>query len=148
MKASDLASPMKKLDSFPASVPGFNIRGEKIVSTSIGGCVTFIMLSVTFLFATLKFQHLILRHNPSINSHTEYFANRGSRFDINQPDFQIAVSLNQFGSFEPLSDPNYLQWVAQYIQYKNGQLKEYGEPIPLRRCSEEDLANLFIVESE
>ena len=55
MKASELARPMKKLDSFPAKVPGFNIRGEKSVSTSIGVCVTFIMLSVTFLFATLKF---------------------------------------------------------------------------------------------
>ena len=55
MKASDLARPMKKLDIFPAKVPGLSIGGEKAVSTSVGGCVTFVMLSVTFLFATLKF---------------------------------------------------------------------------------------------
>ena len=55
MKASELARQMKKLDSYPANVPGLNLGGVKEVSTSIGGCVTFIMLGVTFLYATLKF---------------------------------------------------------------------------------------------
>ena len=97
MIAGSITRPMKQLDSFPAKVPGLNIQGQMVVPTSIGGCVTFFTLAVTFLFATLKFQHLILRHNPTINTHIEYYAASGTtRLEIDDPDFQIAVGLVNF----------------------------------------------------
>ena len=60
------------LDMFGSPLPSFNIKGEDTVRTHFGGCVSFIIMFVAFLFATLKLQHLLSRHNPSVN----YFVER------------------------------------------------------------------------
>ena len=55
------------LDMFGTPLPSFNIQGEDQVRTHCGGCVSLLIMYVTFLFATLKLQHLLSKHNPSVN---------------------------------------------------------------------------------
>ena len=56
------------LDMFGAPLPTFNLKGEEKVRTHCGGCTSLIIIYVTFLFATLKLQHLLSKHNPTVNT--------------------------------------------------------------------------------
>ena len=56
------------LDMFGAQLPTFNLKGEEKVRTHCGGCTSLIIIYVTFLFATLKLQHLLSKHNPTVNT--------------------------------------------------------------------------------
>ena len=60
------------LDMFGSPLPAFNVRGEQSVRTHCGGCVSLLIMYLTFIFATLKLQHLMSKHNPSVN----YFVER------------------------------------------------------------------------
>ena len=93
MKATNLSQRLKELDSFAAPVPGFNIRGQDKVATNIGVCMTLFKLFVTSVFALLKFSHLMRQHNPTVNTYTENQVDISESFDLQTPDFQIAVGL-------------------------------------------------------
>ena len=43
----------------------------------------------------------------------------------------------------PYSDPNYLVWVAQYLELVDGIVRHKGQPIPLRQCTDADLEKLM-----
>ena len=93
MKATNLSQRLKELDSFAAPAPGFNIRGQDKVATNIGVGMTLFKLSVTLVFALLKFSHLMQHHNPTINTYIENKVDTSESFDLQAPDFQIAVGL-------------------------------------------------------
>ena len=52
------------VDLFPAPIPQFNSKGENGVKTYFGGLISLIILYLFFLFAVVKFEQLITRHNP------------------------------------------------------------------------------------
>ena len=56
------------LDMFGAPLPAFNLNGKEKVRTYGGGCMSLSIIYVTFLYATLKLQHLLSKHNPSVNT--------------------------------------------------------------------------------
>ena len=58
----------KVFDFYGAPLPSFNIKGEDSIKSNCGGCVSLVIMYVTFIFAILKLQHLLDRHNPIINS--------------------------------------------------------------------------------
>ena len=45
-----------RIDMFGERVPGFHIRGQEKAKSLLGGCVSFIVIGLTLLFAALKFQ--------------------------------------------------------------------------------------------
>ena len=109
--------------------------------------MTLLKLGLTFMFATLKFQHLMLHHNPTINSHTEQQVNTESTFDLQIPEFQLAIGLEKFSTAESLNDPTYIQWVAQYMDYDvGGAYKVKFDPIPLHSCTQKDLLDFDLIE--
>ena len=62
---------LKSMDMFAADLPKFNIRGEESIKTNIGGCCSIIVIYISLMFAIHKFNHLITRHNPLINSYEQ-----------------------------------------------------------------------------
>ena len=62
-----ISSMLQRMDMFLSPVPSFNIDGRSHLTTMTGGIITFAILYVTFLYATLKFTHLMSKHNPSVN---------------------------------------------------------------------------------
>ena len=64
----------RKFDLFGAQVPQFNLNGQKDVRSLIGGIASFLVISTTFLFATLKLQHLLQRKNPTVSIYSEEIA--------------------------------------------------------------------------
>ena len=66
MIVGSISSNLKRLDLFGANIPQFRLRTKSKVNSAAGGCLTLITTYVIFLFALLKFEHLMLRKNPAI----------------------------------------------------------------------------------
>ena len=45
----------KSFDMFGAPMPSLHIRGEPVVKTSAGACISIIVIGLTSLFALIKF---------------------------------------------------------------------------------------------
>ena len=126
------------LDMFSEPLPGFNVRGERSVRTHIGGCISLIIIYVLFLHGMLKFEHLVEKHNPSVNKYMHW--NAFSDYDLwkgsENEDFMMAFAVVDFVTNEVKDDPSYVKWFAEYIHSKNNN-KTYSE-VGMRICTEED----------
>ena len=49
------------MDQFGSDVPAFNIDGDKKVNTLLGGTVTFALVFIILIFATIKLQETLNR---------------------------------------------------------------------------------------
>lgn len=59
-----LGTHLSKIDMFDTPIPGFNINGKGKLRTAAGGLISFVILYVSLMFASLKFMHLLQKHNP------------------------------------------------------------------------------------
>ena len=111
------------------------------MQTGTGGCLTFAIMYVTFLFGLHKLKHLYIRHNPQISTFVEYDGLEDDEdYDTSDSSFMMAFALIDFlgGS---LHDPNYIKWVARNITMDEG---DYGfNFIPLDKCTDEDLSDFY-----
>ena len=87
-----LLEPLKRADFFGQPLPQGNIDGQEKVRTHFGGLVSLVFAYITLLFAFLKLQHLLTRHNPQVNSYVEEGVfDTDERLRINEhEDFMIA----------------------------------------------------------
>ena len=117
---SSFTRPFLKMDKFGGNLNGFTVGGKRKVQTLIGGLITFFISGSALVYATLKFQQMVLHENSSINTHTEYNAMSGESFDIGKSDFRLAIGLESWINGTAYNDPKYLRWVAQYWYVDDG----------------------------
>lgn len=130
---------IKKFDLFAATLPGFNIGGKTTVQSNTGGLVSISILSVTLLFALLKLEDLLTKHNPLVSTFVEKDAyDPSNKFDTGYDDFIMAFALISAASMEPYNDPRYFKWLAVYSERYNGEMVNQ-QVVPLRLCNSEDL---------
>ena len=130
---------LKKFDLFAAPLPGFNIAGETTVKSNTGGFVSISILSVTLLFALLKLEDLLTKHNPLISTFVEKDAyDPSDKFDTGYDDFIMAFALLKSKNMEPYNDQRYFKWLAVYSERYNGEMVNQ-QVVPLRLCNSEDL---------
>ena len=67
---SDFGKRLQVFDLFGERVPSFNLGGESEIKTAIGGFVSLLVSSVTIIFASLKWQHLLEYKSPSITTYS------------------------------------------------------------------------------
>ena len=83
IRIEDITSMIARLDLFGApAAPRFNVQGKENVNTCVGGVLSFMLLTITILFGTVKLDELLEKRNPTISSLKEYGANRGTKFDL------------------------------------------------------------------
>ena len=58
----------RRLDIFGQDLPTFILKGRDKVQTRIGGVVSILIFILVLMYASLKFSHLVDRHNPVMNS--------------------------------------------------------------------------------
>ena len=137
---SRFANLLKTLDIFGKPVPQFGFKGEKTVRTKAGGCLSFIVITITFLFAVLKLQHMLLKRNPTVTQLTETGGTNDEIFDLKEEGFMMAFALEDYASRSPRGDLRFLKWVAHYITYDiNGDIAE-EKAWPLSPCTVDDIA--------
>ena len=98
---------IKNLDMFGAPLPNFNSQGRATVKTSCGTCVSLLILTVTFMFAILKLEHLVEKKNPSITTNSTPLA-AGERFNTGDEDFMMAFAAVGQYDRQSKSDPRYV----------------------------------------
>ena len=86
---------IKNLDIFGAPIPAFNLRGRDKVKTSCGAIISIIIMTITGLFAILKFEHMLIKKNPNITSNTGPI-DKTERFSLVQDHFMMAFSVLHF----------------------------------------------------
>ena len=131
-------------DLFPAPIPQFNSRGKKAVKTYFGGLISLIMIYLFFLFAVVKFLHLVTRHNPQIVEYDE--TNAFDAADEYSPgennSFMIAVGFQHYLTGEPLNDPRYVKWINTY-QGQEGSSFVFEQANLMQPCTEEDFKKFY-----
>ena len=110
-RALELPQFEKILDIFVAKIPSFNLRGKSEVKTSSGASASILIFMLTFIFALLKLQHLVLKKNPTIMTNTSDLA-EGERFNMGSDSLMMAFAIENARDGVPRSDPNYIKWMA------------------------------------
>lgn len=74
------------------------------------------IIYVTFLYATLKLQHLLSKHNPSVNTFLVRDAlNENEIWSGEDQDFQLALTIVNFATGEVKNDPKFVKWYGEFI---------------------------------
>ena len=105
---------LKGQDLFEKPVPMFNVKGKERIQTVTGGITSIFIMSITLLFALNQLKSLLERSNPSLNviRREEVFDTSYSyKMDGSQP-LQMAFTLANLITGEPLDDPRIVKWVA------------------------------------
>ena len=136
---------LKKVDIFDAAMPTFNLNGEKSVRTVCGGVITIVILCITFLFSSTKFEQMLRRQNPTVNNYLRKDEFAGDeRLSLTESNFMMAFTLEHFISGETLDDPRYLKWVAWVRFAKDGEIR--SREVPVFPCRDGDYAKLYPVD--
>ena len=126
-------------DMFPAPIPQFNSKGKDAVKTYCGGSISLVINYLFFLFAMIKFEQLITRHNPQIVEYLEKQALDATDEYLPGGDqgFMIAVGLVHLLTAKPINDPRYLKWINMHYSVESGKYipKQANFMHP---CTEED----------
>ena len=64
------ANILTKFDSFDRKMPGFTLRGEESISTSLGGFLTLLMFFIITVFSMHKVIKLTNKLSPIVNKIT------------------------------------------------------------------------------
>ena len=112
-RAWDAKNYIRSLDSFAKEVPAFNINGQSQVQTLVGGCLTLLIMIITFSYATSKMINLALKKDPFINlSEEQDFYDASKGINLNQANFRFAIGA--FGIHDgSRNDPRYVKWIAR-----------------------------------
>ena len=108
---------IRDADAFGKEVPSFNLGGETNVNTIPGGFLTLAILLLTLVYATGKFQDLVLGSNPNIynNIEQDYFGTKDA-LKLSDTNFRIAFGITKLG-YETIAEPEpqLFKWVARII---------------------------------
>ena len=58
------------VDQLGSPVPSFNVQGEATINTSFGGCLSILIITVTLIYALLKFNAFYTKADPTIYGDT------------------------------------------------------------------------------
>ena len=123
------------LDMFSEPLPAFNIEGSRDIRTNCGGCVSLIIMYVLFLFAVLKLQHLLSKHNPTVNTFVErdFIDENDIWYAADTGDFMMAFTVTHFLNGEVKDNANFTKWFAEYVIQVDGEFSY--EEIPMHKCT-------------
>ena len=139
---TEIGSRVKSMDLFSAPIPQFNVKGKNSVRTHLGGVITIFAVSLTFLFALLKFQHLMENRNPSITTfQQEIEANHDNGFDLENEGFMIAFGIDTYSEGSK-NDERFVKWVARN-KIKTATGERFTHYIPIRNCTVADYAKFY-----
>ena len=104
---------LKSWDLFGASIPSFNLQGKSNVNTIVGAITSIFIISMTFMFALIKFDHMMQKRGPSILQNTDKVED-DVFVDISSDDFMLATGLENYKTGKPLNDPRYIKWIVKF----------------------------------
>ena len=99
--------------------------------STTGGLLSFIIIYVTIMFGTLRFKHMIEKHNPTINAHIDYDSfHSNDHYAANQKNnFNLAFSLEHFFEQRTLNDTSKIKFFAYLLKADHSKRSSVELPI-------------------
>ena len=84
----------RSLDIFGHNLPSFLLKGKDKVQTRIGGVASIVLFISVLMYASLKFQQLVDKHNPVVNSYyKENYYESGEGIDLEERNLKLAFTV-------------------------------------------------------
>ena len=128
------------MDSFGNRVPAFKLDGENQVKTVFGGVLSILILSLTLMYASIKFIDLKERANPVISTIKipDHYA-ATDHFKLNDANFRMAFTVeNVDGKKTRKDDPRFVKFIVLLFTEVEGV--KSGTSVPFHECDESDFA--------
>ena len=94
--------------------------------------------SILLFYASVKFVHLVTRHNPDISSHTQsFFFDSSKSVDLVASDVRVAFGIEGFLDSETKDDARFVKYVVRTFGKKDGVF--YEHLLDYHICSAEEL---------
>ena len=110
-----------------------------------GAITSLAIIYVTILFGSLKLQHLTNKKGPTINTNITPLE-AGVTYKIDQDEFMMAFSAENYETNEPLTDPRYVKWVTAYWERVGGKL--LTRFYPMHKCSDAEFSRFSKPEND
>ena len=95
---------------------------------------------MTFVFGLMKFEIMVTRQNPIINTNTDILEH-GTTFNTADNDFMVAIALADYSSARPLTDPRFVRF---YLRHR-GRIEDESVTVnfPLSLCQQDDINRFY-----
>ena len=113
-----------RVDAFGKEVPAFNIKGNPMINTPIGGFITTGILALTLIYTLVKTAHMVNHSNPVISQFTipAYYSSSDKLF-LKETGFMMAFAIEGFLDSKTKDDPRYVKQFVRVYGKRKG--KEY-----------------------
>ena len=119
-----------------------SLGGHDKVRTRLGGCLTLLVAILSFLFAALKLQHLVVKKNPSVSVLLEENALDSSvKHSTSDSGFQMAVGLTNWVEGTK-NDKRYFKWFMN-VNRESPEGNDFSIKYPLHLCTDEDYSRFY-----
>ena len=101
-----------------------------------------IVAVVVLIYATVKFFHLLNRHNPTIATYLiERPSSLQNPLNLNALNARIAFAFIGYQDGDLKNDPRYVKWLVRHSGKKNGE--RYERILSYHACTEDDFAEFY-----
>ena len=136
---------LKNLDIFGEPLPTLNIEGKSHIYSLLGGICTLVTIFVVMIFAAVKFEQLITRHNPIMSSY-ERDLPLGEVMNLSERKFRIAFAVEDYQyPYKLKNDPNYVKWIFRLFGKKDNKI--YDKILSHHLCTEEEYAEFHTIQT-
>lgn len=130
---------LERMDIFGQEIPAFNLKGSNRVHTMPGGLMTFAIMVVMLIYASIKMIQLINRTNPNIAQFLEKDVyDSTTRLNLNEINYRVAFTVEGYHSRERKDDHKYVKYLVRIFGRRDRV--EYETFIPYHLCTDEDWA--------
>ena len=133
---------MNQYDTFGQALPGFSLKRQNKISSSLGSALTLISAIVVLIYAATKASHMQSVAGQTISMYFEsQDTTRENPMNLNERNFNIAFSFEKLLAMKLVNDPRYVRWIFRYSEYRDSEY--YERILPHHVCTEEDLAKFY-----
>ena len=133
---------INQYDKFGQAVPGFNLKGETMISTSVGSALTLISAVIVLIYAISKTTHLQSVTGQTISMYFEsQDTSKENLLNLNEREFRIAFSFENFATKQLMGDPRYVRWIIRMMGTKDDI--DFEHILPYHKCTDDDYAQFY-----
>ena len=126
------------IDLFQRGIPSFNIKGRTFVSSLPGGIFSLIIFSTMIFYASVKFVHLVSRHNPTVSSYkNEFFFDASEEVDLYESSVHFAFGVEGYVDGELKDDSKFVKYLVRMYGKIEGE--KFERFVTHHECTADDL---------
>ena len=92
------------------------------MNTIVGGICSLALYMTLLMYASIKFNHLVTKHNPNISSFELVDELIGQSINLNKQNFRFAFTIESYKKPKvQKNDPRYVKYIFQLFGKRKGE---------------------------